>query len=904
MKNDMLTWPNSLCPTNASVPIEAAGIIPVSQEDVGGVPSIAFTIPDFEGEAILRIFANETQSEIGCYSAVITNGNTFSHPSAVGSVLGIFTFVAMLASFATAAYGEAVPTMRLHYAHSLSVGVVFAVFQHIYFTGALSMNWPSVLSAWWSNFAWASGMIYSSSMQSSINNLIGNNVGNTSSVGAAQAGTAQENLGGGYDLSLIYKRAFSSGAKYLGNHPLVRDIAGEIYRRPEGKIMKRDFAQRSLEHTLAKRAISNSSTGFNWYGQPVAAGLPLPGNYSGFSGTLAAEGIPASNAFMTGFLWFLICLVLLVATLMAFKWILEGLAKLKWVQQDRLEYFRQHWLGYSGVLALRICFIGFFMLMFLTMFQFTYASSGGVKAVAAIVFVIFLVGIPGAAAYAVWYKKAGDRGETVGSKRQVERTKLLGKVPWFAIKKTAPAAAATEATAGAVPVAEKDAEEDDTDVPAWKRTTSDGSVTASSGEVRHTIHDDEDYTVKFGWLASRFRRTRWWFFAAWIPYEFVRACFFGAASGNPYAQVFGLLVVEVLAFAFVVWARPFEGQRLNLLVVYCLGFSKVASVGLSAAFVTEFNLERITTTVIGVVIIVIQGILMIITVIAIVVGAVSSWMSVSRNREDFRPRKWTGMRERYFDHLDRIVNDVPRPPKPKPQPVVEEEPKVGFEMIGAKRMAKIEDEDPDFASEMQAQDNRASYFSLNQQPQSPDRSANATPVRQRSRAPSMQSQTSLPYGARPHRPSWSTRDFADHGVEGAFIPIDMSRTVVDDEAVEPPAPAATKKSHRRLSTRSNRSLPSSQPRPLSSSDQISVGGDFSTRDTIGNVPAPVVRPRAGSLTSTRPRSNTPSYGPSESADRLGALAEFGDGHRVHRPPLTPAQEQEEFMLAPGGSANY
>jgi hypothetical protein len=127
----------SLCPANSSVPITASGIIPINQEDVANIPSIALSIPDFEGEAILRIFANSTESEIGCYSAVVTNGATFSHPESVGSILGIFTFVAMLASFATAIYGEAVPTMRLHYAHSLSVGVVFAVFQHVFYTGAL-----------------------------------------------------------------------------------------------------------------------------------------------------------------------------------------------------------------------------------------------------------------------------------------------------------------------------------------------------------------------------------------------------------------------------------------------------------------------------------------------------------------------------------------------------------------------------------------------------------------------------------------------------------------------------------------------------------------------------------------------------------------------------------------------
>ncbi|KAJ9623661.1 hypothetical protein H2203_005923 [Taxawa tesnikishii (nom. ined.)] len=360
----------SLCPMNASVPIEANGIIPVAQSDVANIPAIALTIPDFEGEAILRIFANSTQSEIGCYSAVVTNGATFSQPQSVGTVLGIFTLVAVIASFATAIYGDSIPVIRTHYAHSLSVLVVFAVFQHIFFTGALSMNWPSVLVAWWSNFAWAGGMINSSSMQASINHLIGNNVGNTSQVGAAGSGTTQESLGGGYDISQIYKRSFSH---------IKRDVASEIYNRDPSQLLQRDVLARSLEHSLQRRDLANSSSGYNWYGKPVGVGLPLPGNYSGFAGTLGEEGIRVSNAFMTGFLWLLIILVIMVAAVVAFKWLLEGLVAIKTLRQDRLAFFRHHWIGYSALVALRICYIAFFMMMFLTIFQFSYSSSGGSK---------------------------------------------------------------------------------------------------------------------------------------------------------------------------------------------------------------------------------------------------------------------------------------------------------------------------------------------------------------------------------------------------------------------------------------------------------------------------------------------------------------------------------------------
>ncbi|EME48537.1 hypothetical protein DOTSEDRAFT_67549 [Dothistroma septosporum NZE10] len=891
----------SMCPVNSSVPITASGIIPVSESDVANIPPIALSIPDFEGEAILRIFSNTTRSEIACYSAVVTNGNSFGQPKSVGSVLGIFTFVALIASFATAIYGEAVPTMRLHYAHSLSVGVVFAVWQHIFFTGALSVNWPSVLVAWWTNFAWAGGMIYTSSMQRSIDSLIGTNIGNTSQVGAAQSGADNSNVGGGYDISLIYKRMMGSGIERAfsaaSRHPLIRNIASEIYGRDYSIVLSRDVLQKTVERTLHARdnTIADASDGYKWYGQPVHNGLPLPGNYSGFAGTLAEEGIAVSNAFMTGFLWFLILLVLMVASVAGFKWMLECLTRLKWIREDKLKYFRNHWLGLAGIVALRTWFIGWFILMFLTIFQFTYDSSGGVKGIAAIVFIICFLGMPAIAAYAVWYKWCIADNEADRA-NGFERNKLLGgkfPVPWFGKKQP-------QTNVEEQGVRRKDGENGTSNVPFWKRMTSGGAVNS-----KRSIHDDEDYTKKFGWLASRFRRTRWWFFTFWLFYEFIRAIFYAGASGYAKAQVFGLLVVEILAFAFILWVRPFEGQRLNIIVVYCLGFSKVASVALSAAFDVEFNLQRITTTVIGIVIIVIQGFLTIITMIAIVVGAISSYMSVSRNQEDFRPRKWHSLREKYFDHLDRTVNDLPRPPKPvkekKKKLEPEPEPEPGFEMKNVRRLHKIEDEDKQFASEIR--EPNASF--LDKDP-FPGRGGSGTPARSRansSRAPSVHSMHSLPFGARPHRASWSTRDFAQN-----TSAIDMSRTTEEDEAISRPTTGG--KAPMRSMTDPSLFRLSYQPSVTS----LNLGGEVSTFDTIGNVPMPTVRPRAGTHSSRgAARSVTSQYGMipegQRSTDFLNAelpdsqpgskrTSMIGSSSAAGRsqPMMTPAQEADEWEL--------
>ena len=713
---------NSLCPLNSSIPIEASGIIPVAQSDVAGIPSIAITIPDFEGEAILRIFANSTESQIGCYSAAVTNGATFSHPAAIGTILAIFALVALVSSVAVAAYGESIPEIRKHYAHSMSVFVVFEVFQHIFFTGALSMNWPSVLVAFWSNYAWSAGMIYSKKMQDSINQFIGDSRGNISMVGAAASGVNANDLGGGYSIDQIYKRTLSLFSEML------QDVGTTL--RPRG-----------FEHALARRNLVNSSTGYSWYGGPVRPGLPLPGNYSGFAGTLGQENIPASNAFLTGLLWLLILIVCVVAGIVALKWTVEGLSRCHVVKTQRLAFFRAHWLAYTSAAVLRICFIAFFMMIFLTTFQFTLGGSSRVKAIAGIVLVIFLLGMLGLAGYALFYRLRSGKYSLSPDRLNIER-KRLGFLPWYGFIRESifKEREETKVFAGSLP---------------WWRVEC-----IDKDAARVSVHSDEDYNKKFGWLSARFRQTKWWFSSVWLVYELARACFYGIAAGHAMTQVFGLLVVEAIALISMVLVRPFESNRLNILMVYLLGFGKVATVALSSAFDARFNLPRITTTAIGIVIIVIQGVMTIILMILIVLGAISSYMSISRNREQFKPRSWARYRTRYFVHIDQKATDqpAPRPTAREPvaaTPAIPSEPY--FKVASVRREPKIEDED---------EDNQLDGPDKHDTSAAPLGETNDRPYSRTHSLKSRASVSNLPYGARRHRASWSSRDFSQMHDEG------------------------------------------------------------------------------------------------------------------------------------------
>ena len=692
---------------NASNPISAEAIIPVSSSDVAGIPSIALQIPDFEGYATLRLFSNATRTEIGCFQAVMRNGATFSQVSTVGPILGLFAFVAVIASFITAIYGVSITAVRTHHAHSLSVLVVFEVFQSIFFSGALSLNWPSVLAAWWSNFAWSAGMIYTRQMTKSINHFTGNNA-NSSQVGGAGSTTLNNN--GGLTQE-IYGRSLENMSRDLYNSVLRGyEVASRIYARD----------------TASSTNTTYSRAEYDWNGGPVGAGLIVPGNWSGFAGELSEINIPVSNAFMTGFLWLLILLALLIGATAAFKLSLEGFSAMKWIKEDRLALFRNHWLGFLGLILFRALFIGFFMITTLALFQLSIHGAAGVMAVAVLIFLIFLFGVLGIAGYACFYRLRFGHYESSPDRLYLKGKKAMKFLPWFgAVRKSSlEDAEASKRPGGGMPFFRVRYIDND--------------------PGRTTVHQDQAYIKKFGWLSARYRRTRWWFFAVWAGYQLVRACFIGGASGSPQAQVFGLFVVEIIALIAIVWINPFEGARNTALSVYMLGISKVATAGLSIAFLPSFNLDRIVATVIGIIIIVIQGFLTIGLLILIVLGAISSWFSLTRNREDFKPESWEGLRVRYFHHLESKAADLPPPP-----PKMPEAPKEPYFNVSAVRRApKIEDEDGDIVPDLE--NPAASNFSL------PMRGSKAASIHSHYSA-----YGNVPFGARLHRASWSSRDFAN-----------------------------------------------------------------------------------------------------------------------------------------------
>lgn len=651
----------------------------------------------------------------------MTNGASLSHPEALAPVLGAFTAVAIVASFATAAYGVSIPHMRMHYAHSLSVLLIFESFQTIFFTGALSVNWPSLLVAWWSNFAWSAGMIHSPGIASSVGPFVGVS-GNASQVGGA--GSVVINTGGG--------------------------LASQIYGR--------SLAQAAAAQVSERAASDESGTyDYNWAGVPVAPGMPMPGTWTGFPGSLSGVNIPAAAAFLIGLIWLLVAIGVVVLCLVTFKWLLEGLARVKWIREDRLEFFRKHWLRYLVASIMRTLFIAFFMVMTLATYQFNLKASVGTLAIAAVTFALFIIGLSSLVAYACHDRLRFGAFTIQADQIILHRGKLFGSIPCVA-----PVRASTlkEQESATRPLA----------TLSWFR------IRHINGDPsRATVHQDQTYVKRFGWLTARYRRTKWWFFVYYLAYQFVRACFLGGGVQNPLAQVYGLFVFEIIAFLVIVKLNPFEGARNTALAVWMLSITKVVTTGISIAFLPDFDLDRIAAMVLGFIIVVVQALLVLALMVLVLLGAVSSWMTLSRNREDFSPEFLDSTRTRYFENMEEKAPDGPRPQNQKQEKGKEKEMEKGketekemekekdleltvpkesrFSLSSVRRPPKIRDEEADIFTSLGGPHNAPAAVP------SPPSIRGATRTGRSNSLGSRYSGGGMPRAGRPLRSSWSASDF-------------------------------------------------------------------------------------------------------------------------------------------------
>ncbi|KAF8813930.1 TRP-domain-containing protein [Phlegmacium glaucopus] len=137
--------------------------LPPSLSVLDKLPAIAFKIPDLEGFGQLTLTEVNTGVVKACVQATISNGWSAHQPAVEWSTAGIALAALLSAGWHSFASPEAMAPFRF-------LELIY-LYQSIASSSFLSLNYPSVYRAFSLNFAWAVGLISSSTLQNSINRM-------------------------------------------------------------------------------------------------------------------------------------------------------------------------------------------------------------------------------------------------------------------------------------------------------------------------------------------------------------------------------------------------------------------------------------------------------------------------------------------------------------------------------------------------------------------------------------------------------------------------------------------------------------------------------------------------------------------------------------------------------------
>ncbi|EEB07630.1 Trp-like ion channel [Schizosaccharomyces japonicus yFS275] len=175
---------DSFCPVTKDQNMFAQGVLPVSPQDADTIPSIAWSIPDFEGLVTFRVLkkedlnaslpleqaASEAQP-IACMVASLANKHTFRNRAivAVSAAAVGLSFIGSI-GFLLICTGRSISFAHTTITHSIPTGLqVITLFQTIPLIAAVGVQHSRIFTAWASNFAWTLGFTITSVMENTIN---------------------------------------------------------------------------------------------------------------------------------------------------------------------------------------------------------------------------------------------------------------------------------------------------------------------------------------------------------------------------------------------------------------------------------------------------------------------------------------------------------------------------------------------------------------------------------------------------------------------------------------------------------------------------------------------------------------------------------------------------------------
>jgi len=346
-----------LCPLSAGR-IDVDSNYQLSDSITKMIPNVAYTIPDLDARVkVVAYAANDTSTPLACVEAVLTNGKTVqtkyaSWPIAAISGLGLITsgIISIIGHSTTAAHIAS---------NSISL---FVYFQNLSITSMMAVSRvPPIAAAWAQNFQWSMGIIKTKFMQNAIKWYV-----------QATGGKSTVVLENEDILSIsVQKRDLISGF-VKSAAPYVADSAISLFKRSSDA-----FDDNLSDESLYTTNEHNTSD--------ITSKILV---LRGIQRVSYLAGIEISNFFLTGIVFFLFFVFVLMICLIFFKALVELLIRTNVIKQHKFNAFRQQWATIIKGTLFRLALIALPQISLLTLWELTERDSPATVVVAVFMLII------------------------------------------------------------------------------------------------------------------------------------------------------------------------------------------------------------------------------------------------------------------------------------------------------------------------------------------------------------------------------------------------------------------------------------------------------------------------------------------------------------------------------------
>ncbi|GAB7344527.1 hypothetical protein MBLNU457_2354t1 [Dothideomycetes sp. NU457] len=353
------TYVSQLCPVPAGT-FSAVGNQTIPQQYIDMIPSIAFNVPDLDGQAKVELKSAGDGTELACIESNVGNGQTMSMPAVTYVAAGVAAAaLAMSMLSAVAAGGHPGASTS-----SPSFGEVIGWFQGIACNGMLSVQYPAVYQSFAQNFAFSTGIIPWGDMQNAIDSFRSKTGGNLTddNYPYLQNVTIVTTASGNSSGSSIFKRAVDNTLLWA------RDVTTSVNGTTA------TFGDAGSNATSNGTNISESSKAVHYV--------------SGIQAYVEQLMVPQANTFMTVLLVFACVVAFITVMILLAKVILEAFALMTTLPKSLESWRKRYWWRLAKALTnLILLLYGTWTLYCL--YQFTNGDSWAAKTLAAVTWTMF-----------------------------------------------------------------------------------------------------------------------------------------------------------------------------------------------------------------------------------------------------------------------------------------------------------------------------------------------------------------------------------------------------------------------------------------------------------------------------------------------------------------------------------